>query len=150
MWNAEIELDIKPTPRIVEKLATEWMPALADYHAAMATSRTGHVLVIISLPAETLRQATSTALAVVQDVTGRTATSVQVMTTEAFEARGTGEPTALPRLLSPPQAAEILGQSRQNVLLMLEQGRLPGAKVGNAWVVLASAVEAKAAAALAE
>lgn len=146
MWNAEVELDIRLTPRNAERLADDWMPALADYHAVMASSPTGYVVIVISLPAETLRQACSTALAVVQDVTGRTATSVQVMTTETFDARSKSEPEALPRMLSPTQAAEILGQSRQNVLLMLEQQRLPGQKVGNSWVILASAVEARAAA----
>lgn len=147
MWTAQIELDVRLTPRNAERLAQDWMPALADYHAVLGAGPTGQVVIVISLPAEGLRQAASTALAVIQDVTGRTAVSLQVMTTEDFDARTRIEPDVLPSMLSPTQAAEILGQSRQNVLLMLEQGRLAGQKVGNAWVVLASAVEARKAAA---
>jgi excisionase family DNA binding protein len=144
MWNAEIELDIRLTPRNAERLAEEWMPALADYRAVLGASPTGHVVIVISLPAESLRQACTTALAVVQDVTGRTATSVQVMTTEAFDARSDNQLGEIPALLSVTETAEALGQSRQAVLQAIEQKRLPATRVGSTWAVLASTVEARA------
>lgn len=150
-WNAEIELDIRLTTRNAEKLAGEWLPALADYHAVIASGRTGNASVLITLPAESLRQATMTAIAVVQEATGRTATAAQVMTTEAFDAiddaqaeAGASGVETIPELMSVPAAAEILGMTRQGLLDRVQQERIPGVQVGKAWVVLASAVRAEA------
>lgn len=148
-WTAQIELDVRLTPRNGEKLAEDWLPALADYHAGLGSSPTGHVVIVITLPAEKLRQATTTAIAVVQDVTGRTATSVRASTSSAFFAAADPEPSTLPRLLGVTEAAEILGVSRQAVLQACEEGRYPATRAGKAWVLLASAVEAKAKAAAA-
>lgn len=145
MWNAEVELDVRLTPRNSERLAEEWLPALADFHPVVGSSRTGHALIVMTLPAESIRQACVMALAVVQDVTGRAATSVRVLTTEAFDADVAEEPDVIPRLLSVPDAAAQLGQSRQAVLQAVEQGRYPAVKVGNSWGVLASAIEARVA-----
>jgi len=151
-WNVEIELDARLTPRNAERLADEWMPALADFHAAIGSSRTGRAAIVVTLPAEHLRQACAAAIAVVQTATGREAVSVVAMTTEAFDAieeSGTGPATEageIPRLLSVTEAAELLGQSRQSVLQALTEQRLPGTRIGTAWGVLASAVEARVAA----
>lgn len=60
--------------------------ALIDYHPALARSVQGTLEAIITVPAESLRQATITALAVCQSATGREARAVQVMTTADFEA----------------------------------------------------------------
>ena len=37
--------------------------------------------------------------------------------------------------LSLQQTADILGKTRRQVLYMIDQGRLPGKKVGGRWVV---------------
>jgi excisionase family DNA binding protein len=48
----------------------------------------------------------------------------------------------IPDLVSKAQAAEILGVSHQAVQLMVDKGRLKGAKVGSTWVFRRAAVEA--------
>jgi excisionase family DNA binding protein len=119
--------------------------ALAGYHPAIARAPRGWVEAIITLPAETLRQATTTALAIAE-VAGRAALAgaevlaLEVLPTDEFDARNGLAP--MPALMSVTEAAAELGVSRQAVLQRLEAGSLPGTKVGNAWVVQAAAVHA--------
>lgn len=133
MYNAEVTFRSKLD---VDQL----MDALDGYHPALSDGPKGHARAIISFPAENLRQAISTALAVIEDV-GGPATAVAVMTSAEFDARtGLGP---LPELVSVTEAAQQLGVSRQAVLERLERGTLTGKKVGTTWVIQASAVPAR-------
>ena len=133
MYNAEVT--------VRTKLDVALLDALDGYHPALDhDAPKGHVRAIISLPAETLRQAITTALAVVEAAANGPATAVEVLTSDEFDAREGLEP--LPELVSVTQAAQQLGVTRQAVLERLERGTLPGSKVGSTWVIRQAALQA--------
>ena len=118
------------------------MDALADYHPAVWTSPRGWLSVTITVPAENLRQAAATALAVVEQAAGAPAVSIDVMATDEFDARAGFVP--VPDLVGTSEAAEILGVSRQRVLQLARSGALPASPVGGkALAFPRSAVEAR-------
>ena len=83
-FNAIVELDTTLGSDADDAI----MDALLDYHPALASTSWGTVDAIITFPAESLRQAASTALAVVSAAApGVTVRSVQVMTTADFDVR---------------------------------------------------------------
>ena len=79
-YNALADLGLDGVP------GDDLVDALIDYHPAIARSTRGTLEAIITLPAESLRQAALTALAVCEHATGREPRAVQVMTTEDFDA----------------------------------------------------------------
>ncbi|MEK8226712.1 helix-turn-helix domain-containing protein [Oerskovia sp. M15] len=105
----------------------------------------GHVAAEITLPAESLRQAATTALAIAETgavraaLDGADVLALEVLPTAEFDQRNGLDP--MPELVSVTEAAEELDVSRQAVLQRLESGSLPGTKVGKTWVVQARALE---------
>ena len=79
-YNALVDLGLDGVPD------DDLLDALIDYHPAIARSTRGTLEAIITLPAESLRQAVVTALAVCQHATGREPRAVEVMTTADFDA----------------------------------------------------------------
>jgi excisionase family DNA binding protein len=57
-------------------------------------------------------------------------------------AGGTATPTATPQLLSPGEAARLLGVSEADVMTVLESGELKGKKIGSSWRVPRAALDA--------
>lgn len=115
------------------------MDALADWHPAVGSSVRGFVEATITLPADTVRQATSAAALIAQDAAGAAGgetIALEVMPTAEFDARAGLAPW--PEMLSVTQAAERLGVSAQAVRQRLESGSLAGTKVGATWVVSGS------------
>jgi excisionase family DNA binding protein len=117
--------------------------ALVDYHPAVSRSERGWVEATVTLPAETLRQAATTALAIAEAASaavldGAAVLVLEVLPTPEFDERNGLVP--MPELVSTTEAAEKLGVSRQAVLQRLESGSLPGTKVGKTWVVQARAL----------
>jgi hypothetical protein len=84
MYNAAVEVDTKNT---AEDYVDAVMGMLKQYHPAVGTSPHGWLEVRISLPAEALTQACTTATAVVELATGRRALACQVMTEDELAAR---------------------------------------------------------------
>lgn len=111
---------------------------LAEHAAAASPLGAGRVEVVITVPADSLRQAAVTSLALLEQA-GQVE-SVELVPTDLFDARQ--GLTSVPELLSVTQVAEYLGVSRQAVLQRLEHGSLTGRKVGSAWAVPAAAVRA--------
>lgn len=131
LYNATAEV----RSRDLEHLADQ----LADVHAAIAPVAGGWAEVTITVPAENLRQAVTTASALVHQAAGAAQVRrLEVLTTEAFDARQGLAP--LPELVSVTDAAAALNVTRQAVLQRLESGSLPGRKVGKTWVVPAAAL----------
>lgn len=114
--------------------ATDVVDELADHHAAVSPAGKGRLNVVITLPAESTRQATVTALALLERIGSLDA--VEVMPTAMFDARQGLAP--LPELVSVTDAAAALGVTRQAVLQRLESGALLGSKVGSTWVIPAA------------
>jgi excisionase family DNA binding protein len=138
-YNARIELDTRDTDR---ESVDGVLDALSAYHASASASPAGQLQVILTVPAEDLRQAATTALALAAS-TGHEVLVLEVLPTEEFDRRVLLE--TVPDMISVTEAAAILDVSRQRVLMLLDEGRLPGTKVGSTWVLQRAAVEARAA-----
>lgn len=139
LYNAIVEIATKAKP---EAVADDLMDGLEEYHPAVGTSLLGRPEVTITLPAESLRQALATALAVVENAAGKPAQSVEVMPTDDFDRRNGLEP--MPELVSVTESAAMLGVSRQRVLQLVESSTIPAFKVGSTMVLQRAAVEARA------
>lgn len=134
-YNATIEIDLHDPGLDVLDHAVE---QLADYHPAVNISPRGYAEATITLPAETLRQATNTALALVAAAFAEEPVTCTVMTTEEFDARQGFVP--LPDLVSVADAAELLGVSRQRVLQKIVAHQLPAVRVGRDYAIPKSAL----------
>ena len=117
--------------------------ALAGYSPAVSRSPRGWVEVNFSCPAQDLRQAISTGLALVAAATEDQVVVLEAMSTAEFDARLGFDP--VPELLSVTEAAELLEVTRQRVLQMIDEGKLPGALIGKSNVIPRAAVEQLAA-----
>lgn len=126
-YNAQIEFR---TRKDIDDLLID---RLTDYHPATGRSPRGWVEVTVTLPAENLRQAMNTALAVAEGTHVAPVLGIEVLPTAEFDARNGLAP--MPELASVTEAAQLLGVSRQAVLQRLESGSLAGQKVGSTWVV---------------
>lgn len=129
LYNARIELRTRDAQAISDDL----IEAFEGYSPAVSTAASGWTDVDISLPAVDLRQAATTALALVAQATDVDVVALEVMTTDEFDSRLGLQP--LPAQVSVTEAAEILGVSRQAVLQRIESGSLPAVQVGKAWVI---------------
>lgn len=132
-YNAIIELTDKADPQH----ATAILDQFADYHPAVARAESGRAELILTLPAENLQQATTTALALVK-ATGHRPVRLEVLTTEEFDRRAGLVP--IPDLVSVTEAAELLGVTRQAVLQRIDAGSLPAKRIGNGWAIARDSV----------
>ncbi len=129
MYNATVEVEKRGARDVVDDVIDK----LAAYHPALGDSARGWASATISLPAETLVQACSTAAAVVAAAYGAPALACEVMTETEFLARQGWEP--VPDLVSVSEAAELLGVSRQRVLQRISEKSLPATRVGRDYVI---------------
>lgn len=143
-YNARIELDLRvPTnPDAAGDQADKLMDHLEDYSGTVARTPQGRFELIYTLPADSIRQAVSTALAIAE-TTGAPIYVIEVLPAKEFHERV--DTAAMPELVSVPQAAELLGVSRQRALQLASGGQLDAVKVGDAWVIPRRAVDARAA-----
>ena len=135
-WNVRLELveDDLDDDRMVELLE-----AFADYHPSMANGYRNRARITLTLLAENLRQAISTALALAESAGGSRPLYLEAMLTDEFDTREGFTP--VPALLSASDAGEYLGVSRVRVNQMIDEGRFPTAqKVGNTYVIPRDAV----------
>lgn len=135
---AEVTTDLAPAA------AARLLEQLDGYHPAVGRSPFGRTEVIISLPAESVRQALMTATAVLEDAIGvsQDIVSLEVLTTADFDRRLGLDIGHIPELVSVTEAAAALGVTRQAVLQRIESGSLPATRIGTAWAVPRSAVNA--------
>ncbi|NHN55748.1 helix-turn-helix domain-containing protein [Calidifontibacter sp. DB0510] len=133
-YTATVETAARRTPADLDAA----IDALEAYHGAIGTSVLGRLEATITLDAETLRQATQTAVAVVADALGSPAVAVNVAPTADVD-RAQGRPP-IPELLSVADAAERLGVTRQAILQRIDSGAIAATKVGKAYVVRAADV----------
>ena len=140
-YAAHIELtETQPTNDRVLAL----MDALATYHPAVGISPRGYLDAQITVPAESLAQAITTAVAVVEAAAGVPALRAEVMTEAEFDAREGYVP--MPDLVSITEFAELMGITRQRAIQMVAENKLTTAqKVGKTIVIARSEAIAKAA-----
>jgi excisionase family DNA binding protein len=134
-YNAIIELDTTD-PEAVD------LEALAAHHGTLTESGWRTIEAIITTPADSLLQATATALAVVAVASRAAVRSVQVMSTEDFDRRWPLTPLPSWDTVSVKEAANLLGVSQQAVRQRLDRGTLPGERLGRDWRIPRDAVTA--------
>lgn len=143
MYNAIVEVATKQD--LTDDQLDDALEQLAEYHGSVGVSARGFAFARVSLPAETLSQAASTAITITQAVLGGTAVAAEVLTEEEFLAREGWAP--MPEVVSTNEAADILGVSPTRVRERIRDKSLPATKVGREHVIQRSAVEALKAAA---
>lgn len=132
---AETTLDLNETS------AEQLLDRLDGYHPAVGRSFFGRTEAVITLPAETLRQAISTATAVLDTAVAGLGdvVSLEVLTTADFDRRVGLDP--VPELVSVTEAAAELGVTRQAVLQRIDSGSLPASRIGTTWGIPRSSIE---------
>lgn len=135
MYSANVEVALRDCEDLSAVLAQ-----LEHHHAALGQSERGWLQALISLPAESLTQATATAVTLVSAAYGAEPVACHVMTEAEFDAREGWAP-APSEMLSVTEAAELLGVSRQAVLQRIDGHRLQAVKIGRSWAIPRTAVE---------
>lgn len=136
LYNVAAELDT--TTPIDADTIDRYYDALDGYHASFSTGAHGRTRVLVTLPADTLDLAIRTAIAVIEHGTGSRVVALEAMTSDDFDRRD-GLPT-LPELVGGPEAADILGISRQAVKVMIDSGKFATAtRIGERGVAIARA-----------
>lgn len=93
----------------------------------------------ITVPADSLAQATTAAIALVEAAYSCEAIACEVMPFDEWNARRTW-PKELPELVSVTEAAVALGVSRQRVLQRINEKTLPATKIGRDYGIPRSAL----------
>lgn len=143
-FTAQVEVDDRtPLPEEGE-LLSQLAASLEAYEGVPVMSPRGFRSARITIPAEAIAQASTTAAAVVSSAYGGAKPIVvEVMTSKEFTRRaGWADPRS--DLISVTEAADILGASRQAVLEGIRRKSLPAERVGYNYVLPREAVVAKA------
>lgn len=110
--------------------------SLDDWKVSAAENLAGFIELTLTIPAERLRQAVDTALTLSAEFGYPTA--VYGIDHALADRRDGLE--QLPAVVSVPEAAEILKVTRQYVLQLISEGRLPATKVARDHVIVKSAL----------
>lgn len=136
MWAVHVEVRLRRqlAPEAVDRL----MDALGPFHGALGTSPRGWVSAQLTVPAQGLVQAFLTAHSLAATHLGDPV-SLEVMPEDEWDARQVFVP--MPELVGATEAAAMIGVSRQRVIQMVEEGKLPGRVVGRSTVIPRQSVE---------
>lgn len=137
-YNARIELQTRDDATLPDEL----IDALTGYGPAVARSERGWVELHITFPATDLRQAATTALALVAQATTVPVLALEVLPTAEFDARLGITPE--PETLGVPEVAQLLGVTPQAVRQRIASGSLPATRAGRDWRIQRAAAEALA------
>lgn len=140
MQNYSITIEVNDATALTGDDVDRITAELEEFMPALGNSARGFRSVSITAPGETLRQAVTAAVAVVEAALGAPAIVCEAMTEDEFDVRQGWAP--VPELVSVSQAAELLGVSRQRVLQRISERTLPATQVGRDYVIPRSAVEA--------
>jgi excisionase family DNA binding protein len=110
---------------------------LDELSVSVAENLEGFVELTLTVPGHTLRQAVITAMMVAEGL-GAAVTAVHATTQEIHDRRGSAQ--ELPPVVSVPEAAELLKVTRQYVLQMIAEGKLPASKVARDYIIVKSAL----------
>lgn len=138
MWAANVEVSRRDEPTEAE--LAELLEVLGPFHAAIGMSPRGWLGFRLTVPAEGLRQAALAATALVQAAhPGLTPLALEVMPEDEWDLRQGFVP--VPELIGASEAAAMLGVTRQRVVQMVDEGKLPGTVIGRSTVIPLRAVE---------
>lgn len=136
--STEHNISLELHTRKHEGLDDDLIDALSGYGPVVGLGPCGWVALDFTIPATGLRQAVTTALALVETVTDIPVLSIQVMPTDEFDARNGLAP--LPQTIGVPEAAQLLDISVQAVHKRLSVGTLPVHREGRDWRIQRAAV----------
>jgi len=140
-YTAEVEVDRRGdlTPDQIDAA----MEALGEYAPALGITPRGHQSARITFPADSIAQAASTALRVVEAAFDARTVRLDIMTEAEADAREGS--AVVPELISTPEAADILHVSPQRVRQMIEEGKIGAHRVGErSFALVRSEVVARA------
>lgn len=111
---------------------------LGEWGVSASENLAGFLEVTLTVPGNDLRQAVRTAVTL----------AAQLGLGEPIATHGASEALVLqrdglvllPALVSVPHAAEVLGCTRQNVIYLIETGKLPATKVSRDYIILEAAL----------
>lgn len=116
------------------------LDAFADWHPAVGRSLEGRMEATLSIPADDLKQAARTAMALISE-NDSLPEVCRMNVLKASEHDRTNGLAPVPSLLSVSEAAAILNVSRQRVLQLIHDGRMHGIRVGNGWALYRTEVD---------
>ncbi|MGB8386125.1 MAG: excisionase family DNA-binding protein [Dermatophilaceae bacterium] len=128
----EVDLDRHPSTGRDDEITAE----LGDLSPSVAAGPGSRVSVTIAVDADTLRAAIMLALAVMQPHGTPVGVTAKLERLHHVESRW----QHVPELMSVTEAGQRLGVSRQRVLQMIAEGKLPRIRVGNQLVLPAGTV----------
>lgn len=134
-YQIDAELTGKPLTDTEVDHALDGLPGMS----AVISDSHAHPDILLTISADDVVQATALAVAVIERATARTVTAVQVMPTEVWDARQGFVP--VPELIGATDAAALLGVSRQRIAQLVDEGKLPARRAGNALVFARATVE---------
>jgi excisionase family DNA binding protein len=140
---ARVEVDRRAdtvSPGSVDELMDE----LAEYGVAVGRSDRGWLEISLTVPGVNLRQATTTALALVEVAAGPLALNAELLLCEVTtekEADSRDGFVTLPSLIGTAEAAEILEVSQQRVVQLVNAGQLSATKAGRSLALARYEVE---------
>ena len=142
-YNAIVEVSHRPGGTGIDNdLTDKIFDNLAVCSPALSISERGWLEITITLPAESLADAITTALDVVKAATRSDVVSIAATATDEFDRRIGLVPRVPDDLISVTEAAEILGVSRQAVMDRINRKTLPARKVGREYVLQRAALSA--------
>ena len=134
-YNATATLNT-PITRIPPAMLDAILDELTGHHPAVVAGPTGEAEIIITLPADNLTQAITTANTLLTRHARHRPIGLEVIPTDLWDKRQGTAP--MPELLSVTDAANRLGTTRQAVLQRIETGSIPATKVGPNWIIPAA------------
>lgn len=135
MFSATLELEA-PAEAMTGAAGDAMLARFEAFHVTLARSPLNRAQLTLTLPAETLWQATEMIRAL---TSGLTIASVLIEDPRDLDRRSG---SAVPPLLSVTEVAERLGLTRTGVQHRIAAGALPAVRVGNTWAIPATAARA--------
>lgn len=102
-------------------------------NGAVGRSALGRAELFFCVEADDIRDAIETAQQIVGDYYEAALVALRAVSSEDFEREADTAP--LPALSSVSEAAEALDVSRQRVLQLVTEGKLPATKIGTTWAI---------------
>jgi excisionase family DNA binding protein len=136
----QVTIDL-PGPPLTDDEADRAIEALAEHHPAIGNEH-GGPSILITVPADSLRQAVATGLALAAAASDREPLGIAALAEQEWDRREGFVP--VPELVGATEAAQILGVSRQRIAQMVDEGKLPATRAGNAFVFARPTIEALA------
>lgn len=137
-YSAHVEVDLRKDVDDHDQLLEQ----LAPFHAAIGMSEHGLFSAQITVVAETMPQAATVAISVIEAAVGAPVIAIELMTESEFNRREGWDDSD--DLVTAPEAARMLGVSRQAIGQRIRAKTLPAERRGRDWLIPRTAVEAVA------